>query len=53
MMHQNRIRWPRGGMSKVFIMVGLMTTTQSTIAASPGVFNIRDYGAVGDGKTLA
>jgi len=40
-------------MSKVFIMVGLMTTTQSTIAASPGVFNIRDYGAVGDGKTLA
>ena len=52
MMHQNRIRWPRGGMSKVFIMVGLMAATQSTIAAGPGVFDIRDYGAAGDGKTL-
>ena len=36
----------------IFIMAGLMATAQSTIAASPGVFNIRDYGAVGDCKTL-
>jgi polygalacturonase len=52
MMHQNRIYWPRSGVLKVFIVVGLMAATQSAIAAGPGVFSIRDYGATGDGKTL-
>jgi hypothetical protein len=56
MMHQNRIYWPRDGVSKairpVLVMVGLMATAQPAIAAKPGVFSIRDYGAVGDGKTL-
>jgi hypothetical protein len=33
-------------------MVGLMAAAQSAIAAGPGVFDIRDYGAAGDGVTL-
>ena len=36
----------------VIIIAGLMATAQSAIAASTGVFNIRDYDAIGDGKTL-
>jgi len=56
MMHRNRIRWPRNSVSEVIrpvlVMVGLMATAQPAIAAGPGVFSIRDYGAVGDGKTL-
>jgi len=36
----------------VLVMVGLMATAQPAIAARPSVFSIRDYGAVGDGKTL-
>lgn len=56
MMYQNRVHWPGDGMSKairpVLVMVGLMATAQPVIAARPGVFSIRDYGAVGDGKTL-
>ena len=56
MMHQNGIYWPRDGMSKairpVLVMVGLMAAAQPVIAAKPAVFSIRDYGAVGDGKTL-
>lgn len=55
-MYRNRIHWSRGGMSEairpVLVMVGLMATTQPVIAAKPGVFSIRDYGAVGDGKTV-
>ncbi len=56
MIHINRSRRLRDNVSDVIrpviIMAGLMATAQSAIAASPGVFNIRDYGAVGDGKTL-
>ena len=56
MIHQNRIHWPGDGMSKairpVLVMVGLMAAAQPVIAARLGVFSIRDYGAVGDGKTL-
>jgi hypothetical protein len=56
MMHQNRIRWPLDSISKVIrpmlVMAGLFATAQPAIAAEPGVFSIRDYGAAGDGKTL-
>jgi polygalacturonase len=37
---------------EVIMSVLIITATQSTIAASSGVFNIRDYGAIGDGKAL-
>jgi hypothetical protein len=33
-------------------MVGLMAATRAGVAATPGAFSIRDYGATGDGKTL-
>jgi len=56
MMHWDHIHWPRGGVSKaiwlVLIAAGWLATTQTGTAATPGVFSIRDYGAVGDGKTL-
>jgi len=55
-MRHNRIYWPRGGVLKaiwpVLVIAGSLAVTQSAIAARPGVFSIRDYGAVGDGKTL-
>jgi hypothetical protein len=56
MMYQNRINWTCDYVSKavrsVFMMVGLAVLTQAAIADTPGVFNIRDYGAVGNGVTL-
>jgi len=55
-MHRNSICWPRDDLSEVIrpvlVMVGLMATVQPAIAARPGVFSIRDFGAVGDGETL-
>ena len=55
-MHRNRIYWPRDGVSEVIrpvlVIVGLMATAQTAIAAKPGVFSIRDYGAVGNGTTM-
>ncbi len=55
-MQRNHIFWPRDGVSEiirpVLVMVGLMATAQPAVAARPGVFSIRDYGAVGDGTTL-
>ena len=56
MMQQNRIRRPLDSVSKVIrpilVMAGLLATIQPGIAAGPGVFSIRDYGAAGDSKTM-
>jgi len=56
MMHRNYIHRPLDNISKVIrpilVMAGLLATVQPVIAAGPGVFSIRDYGAAGDGKTL-
>ncbi|MDT8300981.1 MAG: glycosyl hydrolase family 28-related protein [Sedimentisphaerales bacterium] len=56
MTHRNSIHWPLGSISKVIrpmlVMAGLIATAQTAIAAGSGVFNIRDYGAAGDGRTL-
>jgi len=56
MKHRNHIYWPFGGVSEVLrlvlIMVGLMAAAQTAVASTAGVFDIRDYGAVGDGATL-
>ncbi len=46
MIYRSRIHRP------VLVMVALITAAQAAIAATPGVFSIRDYGAVGDGETL-
>ena len=55
-MHRNRIYWPRDGVCEIIrpalVIVGLMATAQPAVAAKPGVFSIRDYGAMGDGRTL-
>ncbi|MCJ7674092.1 MAG: glycosyl hydrolase family 28 protein, partial [Sedimentisphaerales bacterium] len=55
-MRRNRIYWTRGWVLKaiwpVLVIAGSLAVTQSAIAARPGVFSIRDYGAVGDGKAL-
>ena len=40
-----------GAIRQALIIVGLMAA-QAAIAGTPGVFNIRDYGAAGDGTTL-
>ena len=34
------------------ITVAFCTRARTAIAAAPGVFDVRDYGATGDGKTL-
>ena len=52
MTYLNRTRRMRDNALKVIMSVLIITATQSTIAASSGVFNIRDYGAIGDGKAL-
>jgi len=36
----------------LLIAVGLIAVTETTIASTTGVFDIRDYGATGDGATL-
>ena len=41
----DHVFWP------IVVFVGLTTVTDAGVAATPGIFNIRDYGAVGDGKT--
>ncbi len=55
-MQRNRIYWPRDGTCEVIrsmlVIVVLMAAAQPAVAAKPGVFSIRDYGAVGDGRTL-
>ena len=55
-MHRNRIYWSRDGVCEVIrpalVIVGLMATAQTAISAKPGVFSIRDFGALGDGATL-
>ncbi len=56
MTQQNRIhRFPDSILKVIhpmIVIVGLLATTQSIIAAESGIFSIRDYGAIGDGKTL-
>jgi len=56
MMYRNRIYWLRCGALEaiwpVLIVVGLIANSQAATAGTPGVFNIRNYGAIGDGKTL-
>jgi hypothetical protein len=51
-----RVNWSRDRASQavrlVVIVVGLVVVTQAAIAGAAGVFNIQDYGAAGDGKTL-
>lgn len=36
----------------VFVTVGLIILGQAAIAVAAGVFNVRDYGVLGDGETL-
>jgi len=54
--HRSRINRLSGhmpaAMPRALLVVGLVVVTQAAIAAAAGVFNIRDYGATGDGKTL-
>ncbi|MHC4557985.1 MAG: glycosyl hydrolase family 28-related protein [Planctomycetota bacterium] len=35
-----------------FVLIGLLANSQTAVAATTGVFNVREYGAVGDGKAL-
>src|SRR4030042_6133962 len=41
-----------GAARKPFITVGLIILTQTGFAGAAGVFDVRDYGAAGDGETL-
>jgi hypothetical protein len=56
MIHGSRTRRPFGGVPgvtrPVLFILGLVAVTQWAIAAGSGAFDIRDYGAVGDGVTL-
>ncbi len=55
MIQRSFIHWPANRISRAIrpalIIVGLMAT-QAAIAGTPGVFDIREYGAKGDGETL-
>ncbi|MBN2312497.1 MAG: hypothetical protein JXM79_01120, partial [Sedimentisphaerales bacterium] len=56
MIHHNPHSHSPHGVSKVItnalLPIGFVVAAQAALAATPGVFNIRDFGAVGDGKTL-
>ncbi|NQT82843.1 right-handed parallel beta-helix repeat-containing protein [bacterium] len=41
-----QVIWP------MLVIVGLSAGANAAIAATPGVFNVRQYGAMGDGRTL-
>jgi len=41
-----------GAARKLFITLGLIILGQTAIAVAAGVFDVRDYGAAGDGETL-
>jgi hypothetical protein len=47
-------RWHRTLREAIWLILatGLLIVPHRTLAAQAGVFNIRDYGATGDGKTL-
>lgn len=45
MIYRSRIHRP------VLVVVAWIAAAQAAIAATPGVFSVRDYGAVGDGNT--
>jgi polygalacturonase len=36
----------------LILLVALLATTRDAVGAEPGILDIRDFGAVGDGKTL-
>ena len=55
MLHVKRIadrRWTLAVAAWLILTVALLAGTQDAVGAEAGVFDIRDYGAVGDGKTL-
>ena len=55
MIYRKLFPFPSCGVIKAIhfvLMIGLMATAQTAAASPTGVFNIRDYGAVGDGETL-
>lgn len=56
MTQRSFIYWPDNRLSRairpVLLAVIFTTVTQAAITSTTGVFNIRDFGAVGDGKTL-
>jgi len=56
MIHQNSHLRSSHGVSKVItnalLPIGFVVAAQAALASTPGVFNIYDYGAVGDGTTL-
>ena len=56
MIHGNRIRSSFADASKTIhralLLMGLMVAAHAAVASAAGVFNIRDYGAAGDGQTL-
>ena len=57
MTHQNPHSHSSAGVSKVItnalLPIGFVVAAQAALASSSGVFNIRDCGAMGDGKTAA
>lgn len=52
MIYHNLTRFLSGRMGFFPILIVLMVEAQAVIASPAGIFNIRDYGAVGDGKTF-
>ncbi|MEJ2703859.1 MAG: glycosyl hydrolase family 28-related protein, partial [Sedimentisphaerales bacterium] len=52
MIRHNVARFLSGRVRCILIPIVLVAEAQAAIASSAGIFNIRDYGAVGDGKTL-
>jgi polygalacturonase len=44
--------WTLAVVAWLILTVALLATTQNASGAEPGIFDIRDFGAVGDGKTL-
>ncbi len=55
MLHAKRMahrRWTLTVVAWLILAVALLAATEIAAEAETGVFNIRDFGAVGDGKTL-
>ncbi|MFC1635691.1 glycoside hydrolase family 28 protein, partial [Planctomycetota bacterium] len=56
MIHRNLAHIPPRDMSRaihtVLILIGFMVAARTALASTVGIYSIRNYGAVGDGKTL-
>ena len=55
MIRRNFIHWPcncKSGAIRPALIILICIVAQAALAGSTGVFNIRDYGAAGDGSTL-